>query len=118
MVSFNKTSLQHSYASFDMLETVWFSMFLSDSSTITKGQEGSSCSSKKFLSVIAWSSSICIPGKVSKVAMHIQELRVKENSTARNSGSANYYLEFGYFPFAFFLELASVHQNQLIAMLS
>lgn len=66
--------LQHSYLPFNMLETVWVSIFISGFCTITKGQEGSFCSSKKFLSSIAWSSHICIPGKVSKVAMHIQEL--------------------------------------------
>lgn len=66
--------LRHSYAPFNMLETVWFSVFLSGSSTITEGQEGSFCGSKKFLSIIAWSSNICIPGKVSKVSMHRQEL--------------------------------------------
>lgn len=60
-----------SYAPFNMLSTVWFSMFIWGPCAITKGQEGSFCSSKKFLSLIAWSSNICIPGKVSKVAMHI-----------------------------------------------
>lgn len=92
--------LQHSYAPFNMPEIVWFSVFIWGSCAITKGQEGSFCSSKKFLSLFAWSSNICIPGKVSKV--HIQGLWVKDNSTARNSGSANYYLEFGYFLFASF----------------
>lgn len=66
--------LQNSYAPFNMPRTVWFSIFIAGSCTITKGQEGYFCSTKRFLSVIAWSSNICIPGKVSKVAMHIQEL--------------------------------------------
>lgn len=58
--------LQHSYSPFNMLEIVWFSVFLSSSPTITKDQESSFCGSKKFLSIIAWSRNICLPGKWAK----------------------------------------------------
>ena len=51
------------------------------------------------LRIIAWSSNICKPGRVSRVAMGMPELLVKDNSRGRNTGSVNYYLEFGYFLF-------------------
>lgn len=37
--------VQHSYAPFNMLETLWFSIFISGSCTIAKGQLDFSCSS-------------------------------------------------------------------------
>lgn len=48
--------LPHSYAPFNTLETVWFSVFISGFCTITRGQESSLCRPKKFLYSIAWSS--------------------------------------------------------------
>lgn len=62
--------LQHSYAPFNMLEQLGFP-YSYQVPLLSQKVRKVLCGSKKFLSIIAWSSNICIPGNVSKAAMHM-----------------------------------------------